>query len=432
MIYFSTNNTQETASLKQAVIKGLAPDKGLYMPERINRFRPEFIENISNYSFKEIAIETARLYFGEDIPENNLIEIVNDAINFDAPVIDLDDKLSVLELWHGPTLAFKDFGARFMARTLAYFLRNTDKEVHVLVATSGDTGSAVANGFLGVDGIKVHILYPKNKVSEIQEKQMTTLGQNITALEVNGNFDDCQSMVKEAFLNRELNDRLYLTSANSINIARLFPQSFYYCHAYAQKFENGRPITFCVPSGNFGNLTSGLLAKSMGLPIHHFVAATNANKVVYDYIQSGEFNPMASVQTISNAMDVGNPSNFTRMSSFYRGIHSEMIKDISAYTFSDEETEDAILEVYNKYNYLIDPHGAVGYLAAKLHSALRPEERVIILETAHPAKFAEVVERSIEQKIEIPERLQKCMDKEKQSIALENDFSDLKSYLLTL
>jgi len=432
MIYFSTNNIEEQATLKQAVVKGLAPDNGLYMPTKINRFSKDFVDNISNYSFQEIAFETAKLYFGDDIPENNLKDIVFDAVNFDAPVIDLNNQLSVLELWHGPTLAFKDFGARFMARTLGFFLRNQDKEVHVLVATSGDTGSAVANGFLGVEGVKVHILYPKGKVSEIQEKQMTTLGQNITALEVDGVFDDCQAMVKQAFLDKNLNQSLYLTSANSINVARLFPQSFYYCHAYAQAASNDEKITFCVPSGNFGNITSGLIAKKMGLPIHHFIAATNANKVVPDYLTNGEFVPVASVPTISNAMDVGNPSNFARMNSLYAGDLNEMRNDISAFHYSDEDTEEAIREIHNKFDYVMDPHGAVGYLAAKDYLEKNQNEKVIILETAHPAKFSEVVERSIETDIEVPKRLLDCLDKEKKSIQIKNDFDELKSYLLAL
>ncbi len=432
MIYFSTNNIEEQATLKQAVIKGLAPDNGLYMPTKINRFSEDFIDNISNYSFQEIAFETAKLYFGDDIPQNNLKDIVFDAVNFDAPVVDLNNQLSVLELWHGPTLAFKDFGARFMARTLGFFLRNQDQEVHVLVATSGDTGSAVANGFLGVDGIKVHILYPKGKVSEIQEKQMTTLGQNITALEVDGVFDDCQAMVKQAFLDASLNQSLYLTSANSINVARLFPQSFYYCHAFAQVASNNEKVTFCVPSGNFGNITSGLIAKKMGLPIHHFIAATNANKVVPDYLTNGQFLPVASVPTISNAMDVGNPSNFARMNSLYSGDLNAMRNEITAFHYSDEDTEEAIREIHNKFNYIMDPHGAVGYIAAKDYLESGKNEKIIILETAHPAKFSEVVERSIEMNIDIPKRLLNCLDKEKKSIQINNDFDELKSYLLAL
>lgn len=432
MIYFSTNNKEETASLKKAVIRGLAPDKGLYMPERINTFSKEFIENISNYSFQEIAFETAKLYFGDDLPEHHLKEIVFDAINFDAPIVHLNDKLSVLELWHGPTLAFKDFGARFMARLLGYFLKDQDQTVHVLVATSGDTGSAVANGFLGVDGIQVHILYPKGKVSEIQEKQMTTLGQNISALEVNGVFDDCQAMVKEAFLDRTLNDRLYLTSANSINIARLFPQSFYYCYAYSQLENKKDPIVFCVPSGNFGNITSGLLAKKMGLPISSFIAATNANKIVPDYLSSGEFVPKRSIQTVSNAMDVGDPSNFVRMKTLFNGKWKEMKNVIHSDHFSDNQTISAIQEIYEKFDYEMDPHGAVAYLAAKDHLSKFKDDQIILLETAHPAKFSEVVGPAINKTIEMPERLAACLDKEKKNQKISNDFEELKSYLLSL
>ncbi|MEM7163423.1 MAG: threonine synthase [Bacteroidota bacterium] len=432
MVYFSTNNTNEIATLKEAVIRGLAPDKGLYMPSAINAFNADFIENISNYSFQEIAFETAKLFFGEDVPTDNLRDLVFEAVNFEAPVVDLDDSLSVLELWHGPTLAFKDFGARFMARMLGYFLKNQDKEVHVLVATSGDTGSAVANGFLGVEGIKVHILYPKGKVSEFQEKQMTTLGQNISALEVDGVFDDCQEMVKKAFLDKELNQRLYLTSANSINIARLFPQSFYYGNAVAQKINEEKPLTFCVPSGNFGNLTSGIFAKRMGMPIHHFIAATNRNNVVPEYINTGAFVPRESVQTISNAMDVGNPSNFARMKSVYGGSHAEMANDISAFYFNDDQTKEAVREIYQRYNYVMDPHGAVAYLAAKEYIQDHKEERVILLETAHPAKFAKVVEEAIEEPIEIPKAQRACLEKEKKSTPITNRFDELKSYLFDL
>lgn len=432
MIYFSTNNKEETASLKQAVIKGLAPDKGLYMPERIRTFTPEFIANISNYSFPEIAFETAKLYFGDDIPEQHLKDLVYDAINFDAPVVRLNDQLSVLELWHGPTLAFKDFGARFMARMLSYFLKGRDQTVHVLVATSGDTGSAVANGFLGVDGIQVHILYPKGKVSEIQEKQMTTLGKNISALEVDGVFDDCQAMVKQAFLDRILNDRMYLTSANSINIARLFPQSFYYNYAYAQMDPAKGPVVFCVPSGNFGNITSGLLAQKMGLPVTNFIAATNSNKAVPNYLGSGIYEPTPSVQTISNAMDVGDPSNFARMQNIFSHNWEEMKSVIRAYSFDDDSTKSAIREIFEEFKYLMDPHGSVGYLAAKEHLKGNPNDQVVILETAHPAKFSDVVENAVDSTVEVPEKLRSCLDKEKKSRPISNDFEELRSYLMSL
>ena len=432
MIYFSTNNKEETASLKQAVIKGLAPDSGLYMPKKIKQFSREFIANISNFSFQEIAFETAKLYFGDDIPEQHLREIVFDAINFDAPLVKLHDQLSVLELWHGPTLAFKDFGARFMARMLGYFLKDQDQTIHVLVATSGDTGSAVANGFLDVKGIQVHILYPKGKVSEIQEKQMTTLGKNISALEVDGVFDDCQAMVKEAFLDQALIDRIYLTSANSINIARLFPQSFYYSYAYAQMDPNKGPVVFSVPSGNFGNITSGLLAQKMGLPVSHFIAATNSNKVVPSYIQTGVYQPVPSVQTISNAMDVGNPSNFARMQSIFSESWNDMKGVIYAHSFCDEKTKEAIKEIYDQFGYLMDPHGAVGYLAAKEHLKEHKNDQVVILETAHPAKFSDVVESAIEAKVEIPDRLKTCLQEEKITRSISNDFGELRSYLMSL
>lgn len=429
MRYFSTNNRNETATLQEAVIRGLAPDRGLYMPEKFETFNKKFLEDIANYSFQEISLEVAKLYFGSDIPEEDLKEIVFEAINFETPVINLDGSLSVLELWHGPTLAFKDVGARFMARMLRYFLRNNDDHVHVLVATSGDTGSAVANGFLDVEGIDVTILYPSGKVSEIQEKQLTTLGHNITALEVNGVFDDCQDLVKQAFLDDELSEKLQLTSANSINIARLFPQSFYYCNAYSQLCNSHEKIVFCVPSGNFGNITSGLFARKMGLPVSHFVAATNINNVIPHYLNTGKYIPKSSIPTISNAMDVGNPSNFVRMKELFENNVGLMKQAISGYSFTDEQTKKAIGEIYSKYYYVMDPHGAVGYLAAKDYSQFH-EGHIVILETAHPAKFSEVVEEKIGKQIQIPERLADCMNKEKEAIQIENNFEALKSYLL--
>ena len=432
MKYYSTNGQAPEVSLSEAVIKGLAPDKGLYMPKETNPLPKEFFEDIENKSLQEIAFEVAKCFFGEDIPDNDLKNIVYDTLQFDIPLVQVSDNIYSLELFHGPTAAFKDVGARFMARLLSYFVKKegTDKEVHVLVATSGDTGSAVANGFLGVPGIKVCVLYPKGKVSEIQEKQFTTLGQNITALEVDGVFDDCQRLVKEAFMDEELNSKFFLTSANSINVARFLPQSFYYFYAYAQfkkQNPNMKPV-ICVPSGNFGNICSGLFGYKMGLPVKHFIAANNKNDIFYNFLQTGKYEPKASVQTIANAMDVGDPSNFARIYDLYGKSHEAICKDISGATYCDEKIRETMKQCKTETGYILDPHGACGYKALK--DLLASDEKGIFLETAHPAKFKDVVEPVIGEKVTIPETLQRFMNGEKQSLPMTKDFADFKAFVL--
>jgi len=415
----------------EAVTKGLASDNGLFMPEKIEEFDPEFFNGIHQMSFQEISAEVANKFFGEDIPEHLLENIVFDTLNFDCPVVKVSDSVYSLELFHGPTLAFKDVGARFMARLLGHFLQGFKNEVNVLVATSGDTGSAVANGFLDVPGIKVFVLYPKGLVSNIQEKQFTTLGKNITALEIDGTFDDCQRLVKSAFLDAELNKAMVLTSANSINVARFLPQAFYYFNAYARLRERGvtGDIVFSVPSGNFGNLTAGLFAKFMGLPINRFIAANNENDVVYQYLQTGSYEPRESVATIANAMDVGEPSNFARILELYNHSHRDISGDIVGYRYSDDEIRETMKQVYEKENYMLDPHGAVGYRALK--ADLKPGEVGVFLETAHPAKFSETVESVLGKgTVTVPEKLAAFMNGEKLSIELSADFADFKNYLL--
>ena len=432
MKYYSTNRTVPMASLHEAVVKGLAGDKGLFMPERIKPLPKEFFDTIHTMSFQEIAYHVADAFFGEDIPAADLKNIVYDTLSFDCPVARVTDDIYSLELFHGPTLAFKDVGARFMARLLQYFIRQEDAQnVNVLVATSGDTGSAVANGFLGVDGIHVYVLYPKGKVSKIQECQFTTLGRNITAVEVDGVFDDCQSMVKNAFMDEELNNHMKLTSANSINVARFLPQAFYYFNAYARTKALGKAdnLVVCVPSGNFGNITSALFGRRMGLPIKRFIAANNANDVFYNYLQTGEYHPMASLQTIANAMDVGDPSNFARIIDLYGNNHKEIISHISGATYKDEEIRKAMKECYAANGYVLDPHGACGYQA--LTEQLQPGETGVFCETAHPAKFKDTVEAAIGAEIAIPERLAAFMKGEKQSVEMPNDFSAFKQYLMS-
>ncbi|MDY5125530.1 MAG: threonine synthase [Prevotella sp.] len=432
MKYYSTNRTVPMASLHEAVVKGLAGDKGLFMPERIKPLPKEFFDTIHTMSFQEIAYHVADAFFGEDIPAADLKNIVYDTLSFDCPVARVTDDIYSLELFHGPTLAFKDVGARFMARLLQYFIRQEDAQnVNVLVATSGDTGSAVANGFLGVDGIHVYVLYPKGKVSKIQECQFTTLGRNITAVEVDGVFDDCQSMVKNAFMDEELNNHMKLTSANSINVARFLPQAFYYFNAYARMKALGKAdnLVVCVPSGNFGNITSALFGCRMGLPIKRFIAANNANDVFYNYLQTGEYHPMASLQTIANAMDVGDPSNFARIIDLYGNNHKEIISHISGATYKDEEIRKAMKECYAANGYVLDPHGACGYQA--LTEQLQPGETGVFCETAHPAKFKDTVEAAIGAEIAIPERLAAFMKGEKQSVEMPNDFSAFKQYLMS-
>lgn len=427
MKYYSINKTSPATSLRDAVIKGLAPDKGLYMPEIIKRMPDDFFNNIQDMSFQEISYEVAKAFFGDDINAENLKHIVHDTLSFDCPVVHVNDNIWSLELFHGPTLAFKDVGARFMARMLAYYLGNI--EVNVLVATSGDTGSAVANGFLGVDGIRVFVLYPKGKVSPIQESQFTTLGKNIIALEVDGTFDDCQAMVKEAFADKELTERITLTSANSINIARLLPQAFYYFHAYAQMKRTGKAdnLVVCVPSGNFGNITAGLFARRMGLPIKRFIAANNVNDVFLKYLNTGKYEPRPSIQTIANAMDVGDPSNFARILELFHNSHSAITAYISGAAYTDGQIRKAISECYNSNNYVLDPHGACGWLALK--DNLKNNETGIFLETAHPAKFKDTVEEAINNCLEIPERLTSFMKGHKMSIPMSNKFSAFKQFL---
>ena len=429
MNYYSTNKQAPIATLEEVVVKGLAGDKGLYMPERIVRLDPQVIEQMKEQSFHEIACTVARAFFGEDVEPETLDQIVCDTLAFETPVVEVKDPIYSLELFHGPTLAFKDVGGRFMARLLGYFIRKEGlKEVNVLVATSGDTGSAVANGFLGVPGIHVYVLYPKGKVSPIQECQFTTLGQNITALEIDGTFDDCQALVKAAFMDEALNAHMKLTSANSINVARFLPQSFYYFNAWAQLARQGKAdeLVVCVPSGNFGNITAGLFAHRMGLPIKRFVAANNRNDVFLEYLQTGVYTPRPSVATLANAMDVGNPSNFARIIDLYS--YEQICALISGYRYTDEQIAEAIRRCHAETGYLLDPHGACGYQALK--AALRPGETGVFLETAHPAKFKGTVDQILGADIEIPAKLRAFMAGQKQSIELSKDFEGFKRFLL--
>jgi threonine synthase len=431
MKYYSTNKNSAEVSLQEAVVKGLAPDKGLYMPERIEKLPQEFFDKIDTLSFQEISFEVAKAFFGEDIETETLRQIVYDTLAFETPVVEVEKGIYSLELFHGPTLAFKDVGGRFMARLLEYFVKKQgQKDVKVLVATSGDTGSAVANGFLGVEGIHVYVLYPKGKVSKIQECQFTTLGQNITALEVDGTFDDCQALVKTAFLDEELNKVLNLTSANSINVARFLPQAFYYFNAYAQLKRQGKAdnVVFSVPSGNFGNITAGLIAKAMGLPVKRFIAANNDNDIFFQYLKTGIYSPRASVQTIANAMDVGNPSNFARVLDLYKNSHKAIAAEITGFSYDDKIIAATLKTAFKATGYLLDPHGACGYQSLK--EDLKEGETGVFLETAHPAKFLETVEEIIGEKVEIPEKLQAFMQGEKKSILLANDFNDFKKLLL--
>ncbi|MFN4253419.1 MAG: threonine synthase [Saprospiraceae bacterium] len=432
MQLYSTNNPTLRVSLKEAIFKGLPDDNGLFMPTVIPALPKDFIENLSRYSFPDISFRVAQNLIQGAIPDEDLQNIIERAIDFPAPVIRLDDQTFVLELIHGPSLAFKDFGARFMAQTMSYFNRKEDRELVILVATSGDTGGAVAAGFYQTPGIRVVILYPSGKVSPLQEKQLTTLGHNISAIEVNGTFDDCQALVKKAFLDKSITSLIRLSSANSINISRLIPQTFYYFEAFKQVFQSGDEVVFSVPSGNFGNLTAGLFAKKMGLPISHFLAATNANDVVPKYLDNGEFSPRPSIPTLSNAMDVGNPSNFARMLDLYGSTWNNMRKDIFGFTFSDAETERAMREIDARFDgYEIDPHGAIGYLAFQEYRTSAPNAKGVILETAHPAKFLEDVERILERKINIPKRLSDLSDKEKKATQLGVDFDKFREWLLS-
>ncbi len=432
MKYFSTNKSVDEVSLQEAVVKGLAADKGLFMPCTIKPLPASFFDKIDSMSFQEIAYTVADAFFGEDIPADTLKHIVYDTLSFDVPLVKVTDNIYSLELFHGPTLAFKDVGARFMARLLGYFIKQEgSRQVNVLVATSGDTGSAVANGFLGVDGIHVYVLYPKGKVSEIQEKQFTTLGRNITAIEVDGTFDDCQALVKSAFMDSELNRHMKLTSANSINVARFLPQAFYYFYAYAQlkRLNKADNVVMCVPSGNFGNITAGLFGKRMGLPVKRFIASNNSNSIFYEYLKTGVYKPRPSVATIANAMDVGDPSNFARVIELYHNDHAAITRDISGATYSDEQIAQAIRDTYRESGYLLDPHGACGYRA--LSEGLQPGEVGVFLETAHPAKFKDTVERIISAEVAVPAKLQAFMQGQKQSVPLPKDFAAFKAYLLS-
>ena len=425
MKFYSTNNRNHVADLKTAVLKGLAPDKGLYMPESIPVLPQKFWDELPGKSMGEIGFEVLKHYFCPDIPEDRFKAMVEDAFNFPVPVVKVNDRISVLELFHGPTLAFKDVGARFLARVMAYFADYGGKSINVLAATSGDTGSAVANGFLGVPNVYVHVLYPKGLVSKLQELQFTTLGQNVTAYEVSGVFDDCQRTVKDAFMDQKLNGEKILTSANSINLARFLPQSVYYFHALSQiPKEKWSQVVISVPSGNFGDITAGLIAYKMGMPVKRFIAAINANKVFADYLTTGTYKPQPSVATIANAMDVGDPSNFARVLELFGGSVEEMRKVISSYSYTDDKIGATIAEVYKQDGYTCDPHGAVGYAA--LRDGLKEGEMGVFLETAHPAKFIDTVEKFAGHKVEIPERLQKFMNGKKQTVEIAADYKKLQ------
>lgn len=429
MQLYSTKDPKHIATLEEAVFRGLPPDNGLYMPTHIPQLPADFIDNLPEYSFQEIATAVAGALFGEAIPPSEMRQIVARALTFPAPVVSLDESTHVLELWHGPSLAFKDFGARFMAALMGWFLQQKEEETIILVATSGDTGGAVAAGFYSTPGIQVVILYPSGKVSPLQEKQLTTLGKNIHALEIEGTFDDCQALVKQAFLDEDLRRHLSLSSANSINIARLLPQSFYYFEAYKQLMPLEQPLVFVVPSGNFGNLTAGLIAKRMGLPVTHFVAATNVNDVVPQYLNTGVFAPRPSIRTISNAMDVGNPSNFQRMLALHGSTWNNLRRAVSGFAFTDEQTRQAIQSIHKKYGYLMDPHGAVGFLAWEAFRKAHPETQGVILETAHPAKFLETMQHVLEHPIDIPERLRALAQREKKSTLLPPEYKLFRFWL---
>ena len=450
MKYYSTNSKAPIADLHKAVVKGLAEDRGLYMPEKIRQLPQAFFDTIETKTFQEIAYTVADAFFGEDVDEESLKKIVYDTLSFDCPVVKVADNIYSLELFHGPTLAFKDVGARFMARLLQYFIKKESgdssqkSEVNVLVATSGDTGSAVANGFLGVEGIHVYVLYPKGKVSPIQECQFTTLGKNITAIEVDGVFDDCQALVKNAFMDAELNQHMKLTSANSINVARFLPQAFYYFNAYARMKSltsqlsplTSDNIVMCVPSGNFGNICAALFGHAMGLPVKRFIAANNANDIFYNYLQTGRYEPKASRQTLANAMDVGDPSNFARIINLYSEnnklspaeTHQRINSLISGATYSDDQIRQTMRQCYEATGYILDPHGACGYQA--LVDGLKPGEIGVFCETAHPAKFKEKVDDILGIDVDIPARLRAFMQGEKQSVPMTKDFADFKRYLL--
>lgn len=431
MKYYSTNKNSPVVDFKEATIKGQAPDKGLYFPETIPQIDKDLINNIDKYSNEEIAFQVIKPYVGNTIDEKRLLEIVSETINFPLPLVKVNENIFSLELFHGPTLAFKDVGARFMSRCLGHFVGKHDKKVTVLVATSGDTGGAVANGFYNVDGVEVVILYPSGKVSPVQEKQLTTLGNNIKALEVEGTFDDCQQMVKQAFTHAELTSQLFLTSANSINVARWLPQQFYYFFAYKQWADKGKPPVVCVPSGNFGNICAGIIGWASGLPVKHFIAACNANDVVTYYLETADYKIKEAVSTLSNAMDVGNPSNFVRILEIFHQSYPELKEYLSSYSISDAETVATIKAVYEKDGYLLDPHGAVGYLSLERYLKEHAGDKGIFLETAHPVKFPEAVEKITGKAIDIPESVKDIMGKQKQSVLIKPDYNNLKEFLLS-
>ena len=434
MEYYSTNHKTRNVSLREAVVKGLAADRGLFMPEKIPSLPSAFFKNIGQLTLQEISYAVANTLFGEDMDSSELKNIVYDTLNFDIPLVHVNGDIYSLELFHGPTAAFKDVGARFMARLLGYFNRTESGDtVNVLVATSGDTGSAVANGFLGVPGVRVFVLYPEGKVSKIQEAQFTTLGQNITAIEVNGTFDDCQALVKSAFMDEEINAKMKLSSANSINVARFLPQMFYYFHAYAQLAQRGqldKDIVVAVPSGNFGNITAALIAKRMGLPIKRFIAANNSNDVFYQYLRTGIYSPKPSIATIANAMDVGDPSNFARILDLYSDSHDAICKDISGYTYTDEQISETVARTYKDDGYLLDPHGATAYRA--LIEGLNVGEAGIFIETAHPAKFKDTVEAIIGEPVQVPDKLQKFINGKKQTVKMPSGFHSFKKFLMNI
>ncbi len=431
MNYYSLNHIAPNTTFENAVIKGLAPDKGLYFPENITPLKASFFETIETLSNEAIAFEAIKQFISPEIPEDVLKTIVSETLSFDFPVVNLTESISTLELFHGPTMAFKDVGARFMARCLGYFNKDNSNEVTVLVATSGDTGGAVANGFLGVKGVRVVILYPSGKVSDIQEKQLTTLGQNITALEVDGTFDDCQDMVKKAFLDDELTSTMQLTSANSINVARWLPQLFYFMFAYKQLKNSSKKIVFSVPSGNFGNVCAGMIAQKLGLPIKHFIASNNENNVVTRYLKSNSYEPKPSVQTVSNAMDVGNPSNFIRIQAIYNNNFETLKSNLSSYSFTDDETKQALDEIYKTTQYIADPHGAVGYLGCKSYLETNPQAHCVFLETAHPTKFLDVVKEVISTDIPLPPQIKAVIDKQKVATDIK-DYTEFKAFLTQL
>jgi len=429
MKYYSLNRKAPKVSFKGAVIRGLAPDKGLYFPESITPLDKNFIDTITGYSDQEIGYEVIKQFIGNEIPEAELKNIIAETLAFDFPLIDIENNIKTLELFHGPTMAFKDVGARFMARCLGYLNTDSKKEVTVLVATSGDTGGAVASGFLGVKNVNVVILYPSKKVSDVQEKQLTTLGKNIKALEIDGTFDDCQAMVKKAFLDGSITSIKQLTSANSINVARWLPQMFYFFLAYKQLENKNKKLAFSVPSGNYGNICAGMMAKRLGLPIHGFIASTNANDIIPQFLKTGEYHPKPSVQTISNAMDVGDPSNFIRIQEIYNDDFERLKNDLHSYSFTDDETRESMLYLYKNCNYTADPHGAVGYLGCRQYQKENQDTLCIFLETAHPVKFLDVVEPVIEKSIDFPTQIQAVMGKTKEATFISS-YSELKSFLL--